>query len=1050
MAKRKSLSHETIPLTGRWIPSVDPALIGDTDFSVLKNMRYTKSGIKSVNGMSKINTSVINATYLKGRSAYHFVKDQPSESHVLVQAWNSGETASKVYVNDTAIPNQGDFTATELFTDSSGADDAKFCTAPGGNLAYCNGAEACLWWGDEGICSSFLIYDVAPVILDFTEQIQNTKTDAQNVADFSVSLPIDSYTKLLLHCNGTDGSTSFPDDSDSNHTVTANGNAQVDTAQKMFGTASLLCDGAGDYLSIPDHDDWDFGTGDWTIDFRLRFNAVATTTFPTMFDTGGASTTNAGVHILYNNSVGALEVQVAGVYEQCSWTPSAGTWYHVAVVRTGNTVKTFIDGTQIGSGLDVTGKNITGLSAGVAIGGDLSLGASYYLDGWIDEMRVSKGIARWTTTFSPPVIAYGPLDIYIGSLRPIKGFKIYVGTANTTAGTMSVYEWDGSAWSAVSNLVDGTSSGGITFAQTGSVTFDDTNGTAKKKMVNGLLLYYYKVSVELATSTTVTHCTLDASFQTIKPIWDNEYKDIASFIKYDDSKNYDYTAEVTEETTDEFAELDSLGATTDYLLIGSLDRIRGLVFKFIANHVNTTASTTMTIYEWNGVGWSSVTALDDGTSVGGVSFGQSGVASWTPSDADEVHKQSIAGGTPYYYYKVVFDQAFSADVQLYWVGTIPDLLDNSIRGYKFPMMFDQRLFLFNNVDGKGNEGYYTDRETAEIFIDKVYIGDEEELISGVSLYSQFGSTLYRTAVLCKKSQTWLMEVAPSDDDETYRIYQVSSTLGCIAPLTMAVCDDVYMAENVKKQVAIWQSHNGVVIFDGASPRLVSQDIEHFWDKAHSDAIPANMMSKSKGWYDSHYRRYHLLIASGSGATTLNTELVYDLELQKWFQIDRGSGKYLQFGFPVRDTSGNVYSYGLIDTGYMLRLENGNDFDGNNIVSTFRTKDFMPHTSPMAMGRLRTCMLTWVRKTSGTDATITVKHYAGGATSGTALTTPTDSDKKWTLQRGNGRYVDALVGVGGENYRTHMIEYSVTTSDVPEAFEPIWSAYEFEQYGIKHP
>ena len=64
-------------------------------------------------------------------------------------------------------------------------------------------------------------------------------------------------TKLLIHADGADGSTSFTDSSASGHTITANGNAQVDTDQKEFGTGSLLCDGTGDYLSIPDHADWD-------------------------------------------------------------------------------------------------------------------------------------------------------------------------------------------------------------------------------------------------------------------------------------------------------------------------------------------------------------------------------------------------------------------------------------------------------------------------------------------------------------------------------------------------------------------------------------------------------------------------------------------------------------------------------------------------------------------------------------------------------------------------------------------------------------------------
>ena len=81
----------------------------------------------------------------------------------------------------------------------------------------------------------------------------------------------DNYTKLLLHFDGTDGSTTFVDSSPSGKTVTAVGNAQIDTAQYKFGGASGLFDGNGDYLSVPDSDDWYFGTGDFTIDAWARF-----------------------------------------------------------------------------------------------------------------------------------------------------------------------------------------------------------------------------------------------------------------------------------------------------------------------------------------------------------------------------------------------------------------------------------------------------------------------------------------------------------------------------------------------------------------------------------------------------------------------------------------------------------------------------------------------------------------------------------------------------------------------------------------------------------
>jgi hypothetical protein len=88
---------------------------------------------------------------------------------------------------------------------------------------------------------------------------------------------------LLLHMDGANGGTSFPDNSNSAHTVTAVGNANTNTSVKKFGTASLQEDGNGDYLSIPDSSDFDIGlpvgysNEPFTIEFWARLNSTGGT-----------------------------------------------------------------------------------------------------------------------------------------------------------------------------------------------------------------------------------------------------------------------------------------------------------------------------------------------------------------------------------------------------------------------------------------------------------------------------------------------------------------------------------------------------------------------------------------------------------------------------------------------------------------------------------------------------------------------------------------------------------------------------------------------------
>ena len=86
---------------------------------------------------------------------------------------------------------------------------------------------------------------------------------------------IDSYCHVMAHCNGEDGSSSFPDDSGHSRTITRVGTAQVDTAQSKFGGAALLCDGNSDYLSVTDFTELDLGSADFTFDFWVKFASTS-------------------------------------------------------------------------------------------------------------------------------------------------------------------------------------------------------------------------------------------------------------------------------------------------------------------------------------------------------------------------------------------------------------------------------------------------------------------------------------------------------------------------------------------------------------------------------------------------------------------------------------------------------------------------------------------------------------------------------------------------------------------------------------------------------
>lgn len=207
---------------------------------------------------------------------------------------------------------------------------------------------------------------------------------------------------LLAHMNGTDASTSFIDSSTRVHTLTASGNAQIDTAQFQFGGASGLFDGTGDYVTSEKSVDFELGTGMFTIDFWVRFNVVGAVNRP-IFDIGNGNGSN-GIAVFVDTNANLLRLYMNATPSNFSWTPTTGVWYHVAFTRDSSfDVRAFINGTQIGSTSNRT-ENINGAPTTVKIGTDEAQDG--FLNGWFDEVRIVKGTAVWTANFTPSGAEY--------------------------------------------------------------------------------------------------------------------------------------------------------------------------------------------------------------------------------------------------------------------------------------------------------------------------------------------------------------------------------------------------------------------------------------------------------------------------------------------------------------------------------------------------------------------------------------------------------------------------------------------------------------------
>lgn len=207
--------------------------------------------------------------------------------------------------------------------------------------------------------------------------------------------PYASSVSLYLKGDGPNASTTFIDSSPAPKTVTAVGNAQISTAQSKSGGASMLFDGSGDYVEVSSNTAFEFGTGDFTIELWFYMSTLPAT-FALFSGCAGRNFyfgigTYSGNRYLISYDGSAELNQVSGT------SITAGTWYHAAHCRSGGTARLFLNGNEVRSGSFGSITGTTGYQVGAS-----PFYAQYYFNGYIDDFRITKGVARYTSNFTPP------------------------------------------------------------------------------------------------------------------------------------------------------------------------------------------------------------------------------------------------------------------------------------------------------------------------------------------------------------------------------------------------------------------------------------------------------------------------------------------------------------------------------------------------------------------------------------------------------------------------------------------------------------------------
>ena len=241
----------------------------------------------------------------------------------------------------------------------------------------------------------------------------------------------------LLHFDGVNGSTTITDNSKNNLTVTASGNSQISTAQSKFGGASVLFDGVGDYLTVASNGMFALD-GDFTIE--CWFRVTGTTGQGSIGEQGMAGSGASGA------SRWMLRLQGTSTKVLSWWlnTPSnnvvgstsiqQNVWYHITLVRNGsstNNVKLYLNGT-----LESQATNTYSVPAeSIYIGRGYSNFDGEYFQGYIDELRITNGYARYTGNFTPSTTAFSNTGGDVGKALVVNSTA--TGVSIGTAGYLS-------------------------------------------------------------------------------------------------------------------------------------------------------------------------------------------------------------------------------------------------------------------------------------------------------------------------------------------------------------------------------------------------------------------------------------------------------------------------------------------------------------------------------------------------------------------------------------------------------------------------------------
>lgn len=402
--------------------------------------------------------------------------------------------------------------------------------------------------------------------------------------------------------------------------------------------------------------------------------------------------------------------------------------------------------------------------------------------------------------------------------------------------------------------------------KSGSMMFENTSDISKPFHFEGLYLYAY-LSELSAGEATIYNTNVNADFQKIVDVWDGVFRQPVSFQTFVfASKTYkDYTLEVNfdaDSGTSVGAELDDL-ATTEHFIVIFEEKMAAFYYSMYATEENT--NTAVPIFQrWSGSAWVAETITDE--TIADVenweTLGKSGIWSFDPPGPGEDVSQKLFGINGYAY-KISFDSALSNKVTINRLFGIP--APKTVDAFAFPVMYRNQLMLFGLKEGKqANRADYCLPNAPDVWngdlssndgLQSLFFGGADECLAAEQLFNRYGASIFSLLVVLKKNETYVLT---GSDPFNYQVFTISLSLGIAAPLTLTAAEVAFqVTSDVIRNILIWVSHAGPVVFDG-TVLVPLKGIESYFDPGHPNYMTAAVIADGNGWYDSVRREYNVI------------------------------------------------------------------------------------------------------------------------------------------------------------------------------------------------